>query len=244
MKTLDFSGKTVLVTGATRGIGKAIAEAFEENHATLILTGTQKNVIETLNSQFPDRAYLCVDFTDKTSRQSFLNTIEDMNIDICINCAGANLIKHHLDCTEEEYDFIHDLNLKAPYLISQKVAAGMKKRGWGRIVNISSIWGSITKGERSLYSSSKTGLIGMSRSLAVDLAPDILVNSLSPGFTETELTAKSLSADEKNRLCSQVPLGRFAQPVEIAQTVLFLASEMNTYITGQNLNIDGGFTIV
>ena len=121
----------------------------------------------------------------------------------------------------------------------------MLEKQWGRIINIASIWGVITKEKRSLYTSTKSALIGLTRTLAVELsASNILVNTVSPGFTETELTKTSLSQTERAALESNIPIGRFAQPNEIAQVVLFLASNSNTYLTGQNIVTDGGFTIV
>lgn len=245
MNTYDFSGKTVLVTGGTRGIGEAIVEEFSLLGATLIITGTNSEQIKALNKQFPNRTYIETDFTIKKSRDKFLNYLDDTRVDICINCAGSNIIKNNLDCTEKDYDYLHDLNIKAPFLISQKVSKGMLEKQWGRIINIASIWGVITKEKRSLYTSTKSALIGLTRTLAVELsASNILVNTVSPGFTETELTKTSLSQTERAALESNIPIGRFAQPNEIAQVVLFLASNSNTYLTGQNIVTDGGFTIV
>ena len=242
---LNFSDKTVLITGGTRGIGKAIAEAFDSAGTRLVISGTKPEQINELNETYLDRRYICSDFSQKDSRNDFLKTIEELNIDICINCAGTNIIKENVDCTEEDYDFLHDLNLKAPFFISQTVSKGMIKKSWGRIINIASIWGVITKEKRSLYTSTKTALTGLTRTLAVELAShNILVNTVSPGFTETELTKTSLSEEARSEIASKIPMGRFAQPEEMAKTVLFLASEENTYLTGQNIVIDGGFTIV
>jgi len=121
----------------------------------------------------------------------------------------------------------------------------MKEQGFGRIVNIASVWSEISKANRSLYTTSKTGLIGFTRAVAAEYASsNILINSVSPGFTNTELTEQSLSSDEIIQLSKQIPAERFAEPFEIAKVVLFLCSDLNTYITGQNIVIDGGFTIV
>jgi 3-oxoacyl-[acyl-carrier protein] reductase len=137
------------------------------------------------------------------------------------------------------------INLRAPLLLSQAVAAGMRERGWGRIVNVASIWSVITKPGRAMYTAAKAGLAGLTRTLAVELAPSgVLVNTVSPGFTRTELTAATLSPQDAASLAGQVPAGRFAEPAEIAQVVLFLASPANTYLTGQNIVVDGGFTCV
>ncbi len=242
---MDFSGKTVFVTGATRGIGKAIAEAFETAGARLVLTGTKATTIAAPAAAYPDRRYIAADFTIPESLSTCLDTIAGLPIDVCVNCAGANRIKPIHECSDADYDYIHTLNLKAPYAIIRTVSRGMAERGCGRIVNIASIWSDITKPGRSLYTTAKTGLIGMTRAVAVELAPrNILVNAVSPGFTRTELTAASLTPDEQRTLAGQVPLGRFGEPCEIADVVLFLASNRNRYITGQNIIVDGGFTIV
>jgi 3-oxoacyl-[acyl-carrier protein] reductase len=121
----------------------------------------------------------------------------------------------------------------------------MKANGYGRIVNIASIWSTATKGGRALYSMTKTGLVGLTRTVAVDMAPyNVLANSVSPGFTRTELTASTLSEDDAAAMAAQVPLNRFAEPAEMSKVIMFLASGLNTYLTGQNIVVDGGFTIV
>jgi 3-oxoacyl-[acyl-carrier protein] reductase len=136
------------------------------------------------------------------------------------------------------------VNVKAPFLISQHVSGYMKSGYTGKIINISSIWGEKTISKRLCYTTSKAALIGMTKTLAVELAKyNILVNTVSPGFTNTELTNNILSTSAKNELIDKVPLNRMAEPNEIANTVLFLSSDLNTYITGQNIIIDGGFSI-
>jgi 3-oxoacyl-[acyl-carrier protein] reductase len=245
---IDLSGKTALITGATRGIGKAIADNFIEVGAKVILTGTKQNEIDNLNSENKNQAvkWLMADFSTFDSIESFINElIFFKSIDICINNAGINIIKPLSEISNQEYERLMSVNLTAPFSIIQSLVPKMKKQCFGRIVNIASIWSQITKPERSLYTTSKTGIVGFTRSMAVEYAADnILVNAVSPGFTRTELTEQSLSADEMNALAEQIPLQRFADPNEIAQTVLFLCSNLNTYITGQNIVVDGGFTLV
>jgi 3-oxoacyl-[acyl-carrier protein] reductase len=246
--SIDLSGKTALITGATRGIGKAIADAFVDSDANLILTGTKPEEIEQLSAEEKNSKvqWLKADFSLPDGIASFIDHLKSADaIDICVNNAGINIIKPYSEYSADEYQRLMSINLTAPFSITQQLIPEMKKRGFGRIVNIASIWSEVSKSGRSLYTTSKTGLIGLTRALAVEYASaNILVNAVSPGFTRTELTSQSLSADEMKSLSKQIPVGRFAEPSEIAQTALFLCSEMNTYITGQNFVVDGGFTLV
>ena len=166
-------------------------------------------------------------------------------LDACINCAGINIIKAIEDVSDEELERLMTINYTSVYRTCRVVSRIMKQQGGGHIVNIASIWSVISKAHRTLYSGSKTALIGLTRAMAAELGSDkVLVNSLSPGFVMTDLTKKSLSVEELNKLQEQVPLKRCAQPAEIAKTVVFLVGAENTYITGQNIVIDGGFSIV
>ena len=245
---IDLSGKRALITGATRGIGRAIADKIIEAGANVVLTGTNQSQIDQLNLDNENKAikWLMADFSTFDNIKLFIDKLKKVKpIDICVNNAGINIIKPLIEVSNKEYQRIMSVNLSAPFCIVQCLIPNMKKKNYGRIVNIASIWSEISKSGRSLYSSSKTGLVGFTRSMAVECAAEnILVNTVSPGFTLTELTVQSLSAVEMKSLSKQIPVGRFAEPSEIAQTVLFLCSEMNTYITGQNIVIDGGFTIV
>ena len=248
---LDNTGKTALITGATRGIGASIAEVLHQSGARLILSGKNEEHIHSLKQELKhkgitDITYFPADFSNRDSLDKFIDYIKNLNgIDICINNAGINIIKPIDDVEDNDFDSLMDINLRAPYLISRAVSGAMKHNKYCRIVNIASIWSMVTKNNRSLYSASKTGLTGITRSFAVELAPyNILVNALSPGFILTELTIDSLTKDERTKLAEQVPLQRFGQPDEIANIVLFLCSDLNSYITGQNIVADGGFTCV
>jgi 3-oxoacyl-[acyl-carrier protein] reductase len=248
---INFRGQTVLVTGATKGIGEKIANDLALLGADLILTGRNEKQIAELNGKIGSnrkamKKWLAVDFSIKGSTQKFLDEIGSMKkIDVCINCAGINRIN---DIDETSLDDWHDItavNLEAPFLITRTVSRIMKANRYGRIVNIASIFGVISKAKRSLYSISKFGLRGLTVSSSIDLAPyNILVNAVSPGFVKTELTRRILEPEEMEKLAQQIPVGRFAQPEEISKAVLFLASNQNTYITGHNLIIDGGFVNV
>lgn len=249
--TIDFSGQTALVTGGTRGIGKQIADDLRALGADLILTGRDMEQVAHLNREAGQdgkyrRKYIAVDFTNKESTHDFLNQLSKINkIDICINNAGINRINYIDETLLEDWHDIQAVNLEAPFLITRAVSRIMKANRYGRIVNISSIFGVISKAKRSLYSISKFGLRGLTVSSSIELAPyNILVNTVSPGFVQTELTERILNKDEMDKLAEQVPIGRFAKPEEIANAVIFLSSKQNTYITGHNLIIDGGFVNV
>jgi 3-oxoacyl-[acyl-carrier protein] reductase len=247
---IDFTGKTVLITGASRGIGRQIAEDMGRCGARLILTcSNEKGLEEFRMASSQNRAAKMCHAVDFRNRQALKKWIAELcsqeKIDVCINNAGTNKIRPIDDVTDDDWDDLTKINLEAPLLITREVSKGMKERRFGRIINIASIFGVISKPKRALYSITKFGLRGLTVASALDLAPyNVLVNSVSPGFVMTELTAKILKPNEMDEIASQVPLGRFAQPEEISKTVLFLASELNTYMTAQNVVIDGGFTNV
>jgi len=239
--------KVALITGATRGIGAAIADVLDEPDTKLILTGTKAGEVDCLNkTASPNRQYVYADFSDPESLNRFVTLVGNFDqLDVCVNNAGINIIKPIEDVTEPELDLLQTVNYKAPYRICQAAGGVMRKQGHGRIVNIASIWSRVTKAGRSLYTGAKTALVGVTRTMAVELAPDnVLVNCVSPGFTLTELTQRSLSDGEITSISGQIPQVRMADPVEIAKVVRFLCSEDNTYMTGQNLVVDGGFSIV
>lgn len=248
---IDFKGQTALVTGGTKGIGKQIGDDLAALGADVILTGSNPEQIALLNQEASKAGktsyrYMAVDFLDQESTRRFLEELGRMKkIDICINNAGINRINFIDETLVEDWNDISAVNLDAPFLVTRAVSKIMKANGYGRIVNIASIFGVISKAKRSLYSMTKFGLLGLTVASSIDLAPyNVLVNAVSPGFVVTELTRRILSTAEMDKLAEQVPMGRFAVPEEISKAVLFLASSHNTYITGQNLIIDGGFVNV
>ena len=242
----DFSGKTALVTGATRGIGAAIGSLLHQAGAHVILTGTKKEEIASLNSTHKEDEriqYIQSDFDDKESLDGFLDALSQYDrIDISVNNAGTNRISLLEDTHVDDYDLLTDINLRAPYLICRELSRKMKTANYGRIVNIASIWGVITKAGRSVYTLTKHGLVGLTKTLSVELAPyNVLVNAVSPGFILTELSKATLSDAEREEVTATIPMQRFAEPEEIARVVLFLSSDLNTYLTGQNIVVDGAF---
>ena len=247
---ISFEGQVVLITGATRGIGAALADAFEESGASLLLTGTDAAQCDELNQAAAragrSRVYMGVDFTDHDGLSRFLGEIQRTGrLDVCVNNAGINRLNDIENIADEDLQAMLDVDLRAPILITKAVAAVMGRAGYGRIVNVGSIWNTVSKPSRTLYSAVKAGVHGLTIGSAVELAAkDILVNTVSPGFVMTALTRQNNTAAQIKELGGQVPVGRLAQPAEIANVVLFLASSSNTYVTGQNIVVDGGFTHV
>ena len=245
---LDFLNKTVLITGGTRGIGSAMADVFESAGASLILTGTKQEDIAVLKSNYlgSRREYLCLDFTDKVNFQKFLIQIDSVkSIDVLINNAGINILDEFIYTKDDDFTQLVKINLEGPYKISKVVASKMIKNNYGRILNICSIWSKITRPKRALYTMTKNALHGLTQTMAIELSKhNILVNSLSPGFTLTELTKQTNSEEELASLSEKIPIGRMALPEEIANVALFLACDVNSYLTGQNIVVDGGFTNV
>jgi 3-oxoacyl-[acyl-carrier protein] reductase len=246
---IDFLGKTVLVTGATRGIGRQVAEDIEQLGGRVLLTGTNKRQIDQLNEKIVDKTkkrYFTVNFTDGDSLTRFLRKLAPYKrIDVCINNAGINRLNEIGVIKEKDWTDMAAVNMSAPLFLTKRVSDKMKKNKYGRIVNISSIWGSISKSERALYSMTKSGLQGLTTASAVELGRyNILINAVSPGFVDTELTRNNLSQKEIDKLTHDIPLGRLATTKEISNVILFLASESNTYLTGQNIIVDGGFVDV
>lgn len=245
---INFKEKVVLVTGGTRGIGEAIADVFERSGAQLILTGTGPEQVAELNHHYSgkNRTYHVLDLSQQDSVENFLKNMDWYErIDVCVNNAGINIIQELVDTRPSDYDRLMAINLKGPYLLNQYCADRMKKTGWGRVVNICSIWSKIARPGRSLYTMAKNGLHGLTQAMAVELSRhNILVNSVSPGFTLTDLTRQTNTEEELRKIADSIPANRMSLPEEIANVVVFLSSEQNSYLTGQNIVVDGGYTIV
>ena len=245
---ISFKKKTVLITGGTRGIGKSIAEVFEKSGASLILTGTDPLEIEKFNQIYghSNRVYHTLNFKSHKSIDSFFNKLDGYpSIDVCVNNAGINIIDDFIKTNSRDFDLLIAINLKGPYILSKYCAKRMKEARCGKIINICSIWSEITRPGRSLYTMTKNALHGLTQTMAVELAPyNVMVNSVSPGFTLTDLTMQTNTKDELTALEEKIPAKRMAKPEEIANVVLFLSSEKNSYVTGQNIIVDGGYVIV
>jgi NAD(P)-dependent dehydrogenase (short-subunit alcohol dehydrogenase family) len=246
----DFSGKTILITGATRGIGMKIAEDLSQLGADLLLTGTNPEHVKDLNESAVlkglKRKYFCVDFQDRTSFESFIFSLKSYpTIDGLVNNAGINRLNPITGALQSDWDDMVEVNLSAPFRLIKEISAGMILKGYGRIVNMASIFSIISKEKRAVYSATKFGLHGLTVGSSNDLARfNILVNTLSPGFVMTDLTRKNLSESERIVLAEQVPINRLAEVQDISSVAVFLLSDLNSYLTGQNIVVDGGFTNV
>lgn len=246
---IDFLNKRALVTGGTRGIGAAIAAKLLELGAEVVATGRNQQILEELQIR-AHRAdlslkYIAVDFADQKSVSSMLAKIESQSFDVLINNAGINKIDLAEDIKDSDWDRIQQVNVKVPFLLCRALAPKMAKRGYGRIVNVTSIFGQVSKSKRLSYSTSKFALMGLTKALALDYAKqNVLVNGLAPGLIDTELTRGILTEEQRQELIALTPMGRLGTVEEIACVAAFLASDSNSFITGQNIVVDGGFTSV
>lgn len=234
------------MTGASRGIGRAVAEAALNAGGQVIVTATGPDPADWIR-QHPDfggrLVYWPVDFTDGRWQAAISDRLAAVGrVDVCINNAGINKIGDVRTVPAEDARRIFEVNLVAPLVLTGLVATGMAAAGYGRIVNISSIFGIGSRAGRISYSSSKAGLLGQTRAAALDLAGDgILVNAVAPGFVRTELTERVLGPEGMAEAARRLPVQRLAEVSDIVPPVLFLASRLNTYITGQVLPVDGGY---
>tara|TARA_Y100000034_G_scaffold11587_1_gene12105 strand:+ start:1128 stop:1871 length:744 start_codon:yes stop_codon:yes gene_type:complete len=235
----NFQGRQVLVTGGTRGIGRCISKMMADAGAKVLITGTQTDwdlCDENIN-------YRKVDFGIQEDLDNFLDYAADINFDICVNNAAINIKNTLNDLNNDDWSEVLKVNVTAPFQIIKEVSLNMKKNMYGRIVNISSLWSFMSASRRGAYAASKHALNGLTITSAAELAPyNVLVNSLSPGFVMTDMTQSMLTDDEIENITHNIPLKRMATPKEIATVACFLASSHNTYITGQNIIADGGFS--
>ncbi len=242
---MEFKGKVALITGSTRGIGKAIAVAFAKEGATVVITGRNKEtaeiVAENIKNEFSVDAYgFQLDLSGDIK-----NVWKDIEksvgkVDILVNNAGITKDTLFIRMKEKDWEDVLNVNLTGTFKITQLAVKGMIKKKWGRVINITSIVGFTGNIGQVNYSTTKAGLVGFTKSLAKELAPrNITVNAVAPGFIETDMT-DVLPTEIKENYLKQIPLGRFGQPEDVANVVLFLASEKASYITGETIHVNGG----
>lgn len=217
-------GRTALITGASRGIGAAIAARLQDE-GLRILSPSSKTL----------------DLFSTVSIDTYLSQLTDP-IDILVNNAGINRLGSIDEISGKDFEEVIQVNLLGHFRLTQGLVKGMKARGYGRIVNISSIWGLVSRERRVTYSAAKAGLNGLTRALALELAPyHVMVNAVAPGYINTELTKKNNTPEALERIAEEIPLGRLGEPSEIADCVAFLCSPRNSYMTGQVIVLDGGY---
>lgn len=215
-------------------------EGFLSRGADVTISGTQEN-----GNTIDGAGYRAIDFIDGEATREFADWVAGEGFDILVNNAGINIHSDALDLDTEAFERVQAINLNAPMRLCRAVAPGMKAKGWGRIVNISSILGKVGRGQNAPYCASKFGLDGMTVALAVDLAPHgIIVNCVAPGFFMTDMTRQIHDEASRAELARSIPMGRLGEIPELVRFVLWLCSEENTCIVGQNIAIDGGFTRV
>lgn len=241
--SLDFTGSTAVVTGASRGIGAAVAKKLLRCGATVAITST--GAAPDWLAEYDRASHFTLDFTREESVDAFVEGVRSIGaVNVLVNNAGVHQLESVDQISTGAWERLFRVNVYGPTMLTRHFAAPMKANRAGRIVNIASIAGTVCKPNASVYSSTKLGLVGFTRATAVELAPfGVLVNAVSPGTTTTDMTERMLTPESRNAIIAAHPAGRLAEPGEIANVVAFLASAENTYITGQNVIVDGGTTI-
>ena len=243
----DLGGKRALVTGASGGIGGAIARALHARGAAVGLSGTRTGPLETLAGDLGARAHvLACDLGDAAAVEALPKRAAEAmgGVDILVNNAGLTRDQLLMRMSDDDWAQVIEINLTSAMRLSRGVLRGMMKARWGRIVNVTSIVGVTGNPGQANYAASKAGMIGMAKSLAAEVAArGITVNSIAPGFVETAMTDK-LGEDQKARLLGQIPAGRMGTAEEVAAAAVFLASSEAAYVTGQTLHVNGGMAMI
>lgn len=243
----DLTGKNALITGASGGIGGEIARTLHAAGATVGLSGTRVEPLEALAAELGNRAHvLPCNLSDGAAVGALPKQAAEAmgSVDILVNNAGITRDNLFMRMSDDEWQSVLNVNLTATYKLCKGVIRGMMKSRWGRIVNISSIVGATGNAGQANYAASKAGMIGMSKSLAYEVASrGITVNAVAPGFIATAMTDK-LTDDQKAGIMGQIPAGRMGTPAEIASAVVYLSSNEAAYITGTTLHVNGGMAML
>jgi 3-oxoacyl-[acyl-carrier protein] reductase len=243
----DLSGRTALVTGASGGIGAGIATALHRQGATVTLSGTRREALDALAATLGERVHVVpADLSDRASVETLVPAAEAAmgSLDILVNNAGLTRDGLFLRMKDEDWDNVLAVNLTAGFLLARAALRGMMKRRHGRIIGITSVVGVTGNAGQGNYAASKAGMIGMSKSLAAEVASrTITVNCIAPGFIETAMSAE-LNDKQKEGILASVPMGRLGSVNEIAAAAVYLASGEAAYVTGQTLHVNGGMAMI
>jgi 3-oxoacyl-[acyl-carrier protein] reductase len=243
----DLAGKTALVTGASGGIGAAIATALHTQGATVTLSGTRREALDALATTLGDRVHVVTaDLSDRASVETLVPATEAAmgSLDILVNNAGLTRDGLFVRMKDDDWDKVIAVNLTAGFILCRSALRGMMKRRHGRIIGITSVVGVTGNPGQGNYAASKAGMIGMSKSLAAEVASrNITVNCIAPGFIETAMTSE-LNDKQKEGILGSVPMGRLGSAHEIAATAVYLASMEAAYVTGQTIHVNGGMAMI
>jgi 3-oxoacyl-[acyl-carrier protein] reductase len=242
---IEMQGRVALVTGSTRGIGRAIAETLIACGARVAVAGRDRDRAGEVSAAIGGAGGFACDVGDPASVEALVAEVEKSvgGIDILVNNAGLTRDNILFRLKNDDWDAVLDANLRGAFVAIRAASRGMIKRRWGRIVNIASVVGLVGNKGQANYAASKAGLIGLTKSVAKELASrNVLANVVAPGFIETDMTA-AMTAEAKATLSQQIPLERLGSPSDIAGAVAFLASDAASYITGQVIVVDGGMVM-
>lgn len=241
-----LDGKAALVTGASGGIGAAIARALHAQGAIVALSGTRRDALDALAAELGDRSHVCpADLRDAAEPDSLIESAEAAAgpLHILVNNAGMTRDMLALRMRDADWQAVLDVDLSAPFRLTRAALRGMVRRRMGRIINISSIVGITGNPGQSNYAAAKAGLIGMTKALAQEVASrGVTVNAIAPGFVETAMTA-ALTEQQRAKLGESIPLGRIGQPADVAGAVVYLASDEAGWVTGATLHVNGGMAM-
>jgi 3-oxoacyl-[acyl-carrier protein] reductase len=243
----DLTGKSALVTGATGGIGGAVAKALHAQGAHVAISGTRREALEALAAELGNNVQIVpANLSDKDSVEALIPAAEAAlgQVDILVNNAGITRDNLFMRMKDEEWETVLRVNLEAAFRLSRAVIKGMMKRRWGRIVSVTSVIGTTGNAGQANYAASKAGLIGMSKSLAQEVASrNITVNCIAPGFIATPMT-DVLNDKQREGILTKVPMARLGTPEDIAAAAVYLASDEAAYLTGQTLHVNGGMAMI
>ena len=239
---INFKNKKILVTGASGGIGREIVKKFIPLEGTVVATGTNLERLDLLKKDFPNVNVIKFDISEHSKIEEFIDNVftQLSGLDILINNAGTNMDNLSLRMKDEEWQKVIDINLTSTFLLSKYAIKKMLKNKYGRIVNISSVVGHTGNLGQANYSASKAGIIGMTKSLAIEYAKkNITLNCVSPGFIQSKMT-DNINESVKAALTSRIPMSRLGNAEDVANSVAFLSSDQASYVTGETIHVNGG----